>query len=115
MTQGQELSDQVRGKAVDFIWDEGPTKGKTHRHRFHEDGTVTWEALASGAPTSKSDVQDRPEYMASKINDDVCLVSYLSRSGYTLTVALNFVDHSIDGVASNDTLWIPVGGRFLMV
>ncbi|MDM0111287.1 hypothetical protein QTI66_03955 [Variovorax sp. J22R133] len=111
MTQEQELSDQVRGRTVDFIWDEGPTKGMTQRHHFHDDGTVTWEAVEKGAPVPAPD-QHRPKYMASRINDDVCLVSYLSRAGYTLTVALNFVDDSLDGVASNDRLWVPVGGKF---
>ena len=31
---------EIRGKTIRFAWTEGPTKGKTHEHVFHQDGTV---------------------------------------------------------------------------
>jgi hypothetical protein len=37
-------------------------------------------------------------------------VSYLSGSGYTLTVVLNFKDGGMVGFASNDKQWFPVKG-----
>ena len=44
--------------------------------------------------------------------DDAYAVSYLSGSGYTLTVVLNFKDHTMVGFASNDKQWFPVKGTF---
>ena len=45
-----ERAAAIRGKTIRFVWTEGPTKGKTHEHVFHQDGTVTW----SDAGTSKT-------------------------------------------------------------
>jgi hypothetical protein len=44
--------------------------------------------------------------------DDVYLVSYLSGEGFTLTMALNFRDHTVNGVASGNGQWVPVAGTF---
>jgi hypothetical protein len=44
------------------------------------------------ADRSASKAANKPEmplYSAGKISDDICMVSYLSQSGYTLTVVLN--------------------------
>ena len=30
----------IRGKTIRLKWTEGPTKGATHEHVFHNDGTV---------------------------------------------------------------------------
>jgi hypothetical protein len=46
---------------------------------------------------------------------DVCLVSYLAGSGYTLTVALDFRSHRVVGVASGAKEWFPVRGTFEVV
>ena len=53
-----------------------------------------------------------PKYAAEKITDDVCIVSYLSKSGYTLTVVLNFRDGSTVAIASNEKDWVPAHGSF---
>jgi len=55
---------------------------------------------------------DRPHYAGVRVSEDVCLVSYLSESGYTLTATLNFSSHDIVGIASNSENWIPVRGKF---
>jgi hypothetical protein len=114
-------SDQIRGRTIRFSWIDGPTKGTTHEHVFHEDGTVEWHAVdeaferregrAPHAPAA-SRKADRPRYYSVEVSDDFWLVSYLSSSGYTLTVVLNFDDGSMVGIASNDKNWIPVHGHF---
>ena len=84
-----EQAAAIRGKTIRFVWTEGPTKGKTHEHVFHPDGTVTWsDADASEAASPK----EKPPYAANRITDDIYAVSYLAPSGYTLTVVLNFGD-----------------------
>jgi hypothetical protein len=46
-----------------------------------------------------------------KIIDDICMISYLSQSGYTLTVILNFSDGSTVAIASNEKDWLPAQMR----
>ncbi|MDO8772543.1 MAG: hypothetical protein Q7K57_28335 [Burkholderiaceae bacterium] len=116
-----KISDQVRGKTIRLTWTEGPTKGTAQDHVFHADGTVEWHE-AGGDKQEKSSSTDsgdraakkaeKPAYAGVKITDDVCLISYLSQSGYTLTVTLNFRDGTTVGVASNEETWIPVKGTF---
>lgn len=119
-----KISDQVRGKTIRLTWTEGPTKGTAQDHVFHADGTVEWHAAGGdkkekpGSTDSvdkaakKTEKAEKPAYAGVKITDDVCLVSYLSQSGYTLTVTLNFVEGSTVGVASNEKTWVPVMGIF---
>lgn len=104
----------VRGKTIRFAWTEGPTKGMTHEHVFHQDGTVEWHD-AMGDEKARRPAGERPKYAAIRVADDVYLVSYLAASGYTLTVALNFKDRRIVGFASSAKDWHPVQGTFEIV
>jgi hypothetical protein len=113
-------SARVTGKTIRLSWTEGPTKGTTHEHHFFADGTVEWhsddgdkqKAKATTDKKEPSKKPERPKYLAADIGADACLISYLSSSGYTLTVALNFGDGSTVGVASNEKTWAPVRGTF---
>ena len=115
---------EVRGKTMHWTWTEGPTKGATHEHVFHDDGTVEWRAV--GGERQKQDgaskdggrnaKKEHPEYAAMKAADGVVAVSYQSpESGYTLTVVLNFNDHRMVGFASGAKDWYPVKGTFKIV
>ena len=107
-----------------WTWTAGPTKGATHEHVFHEDGTVEWRAIESGArrtapkapakrkPAGKRTPDAKPEYAAMRLGPGLYLVSYLGSSGYTLTVALDFGTREIQGVASGAHAWHPVRGTF---
>jgi hypothetical protein len=123
----------VRGRTIRFAWTDGPTKGRAYDHVFHEDGSVEWRdadapreaaTQADGADGTSGDsagnggaatTKPRVEYAAVRITDDVCLVSYQSKEGYTLTVALNFDDQAITGFASGAKEWHPVRGTFTVV
>jgi hypothetical protein len=121
-----QRATEVRGKTIRFAWTSGPTKGRTHEHVFHEDGSVVWRDANTPKPAA-SNADDAPggagasattprvEYAAVKITDDVCLVSYQSNEGYTLTVALNFDDNRITGFASGAKEWYPIQGTFEVV
>jgi hypothetical protein len=109
----------IRGKTIRLTWTDGPTKGKTHEHVFHQDGTVEWRDAASpqppkGQPKSAS-TNEKPEYAAIRVADDIYAVSYLAESGYTLTVVLNFHEHQVVGFASSSKEWHPVQGTFELV
>jgi hypothetical protein len=104
---------EIRGKTIRLTWTEGPTKGATHEHVFHADGTVEWRALEG---SQKGDMtKERPEYGAMKVADGVYAVSYLAGSGYTLTVVLNFQEKRMVGFASGAKEWYPVRGTFEVV
>jgi hypothetical protein len=84
-----ERAAAVRGKTIRLTWTEGPTKGSTHEHVFHEDGTVEWHEAGAGKSArdgSGQAVKEKPEYAGVRVADDIYLVSYLAASGYTLTV-----------------------------
>lgn len=117
-------ANEVRGKTIRLSWTDGPTKGTTQEHIFHPDGTVEWHSVGNAGESGKSSDKsakkpggspEKPKYASEKLSDEVSLVSYLSESGYTLTVALNFDTGKTVGVASNDKNWMPVHGRFEVV
>ena len=108
-------SARVRGRTMRFAWTDGPTQGKTHEHVFHHDGTVEWHAVGLKAMDDKPGAHERPEYFAADVGDEACFVSYLSRSGFTLSLVLNFVRGTIVGVASNARQWMPVRGHLEIV
>jgi hypothetical protein len=54
---------------------------------------------------------ERPKYFASDVGTGL-LISYLSASGYTLTVALAPDEGTVVGVASNEKTWAPVSASF---
>ena len=123
MTDVQRAAE-VRGRTMRWAWTEGPTKGKTHEHTFHEDGTVEWREVGGAqkpVPDGPSSTpkpaakKERVEYGAVKVSNDVSLVSYLSDAGFTLTVALNFGDNMVVGFASSAKEWYPVRGTFEVV
>src|SRR4051812_24382625 len=89
--------ERIRGRTFRWTWTSGPVKGSTHEHVFNEDGSVIWTCIAG--PGKGHSTQEK-KYVAEKITDDVFMVSYLSSSGYTLTVVMNFADHSLVGFAS---------------
>jgi len=116
-----ERADAIRGKTIRLKWSEGPTKGKTHEHVFHQDGTVEWREPGGGAKPSAAGSQkgappkERPEYGAAKVADEIYVVSYLAASGFTLTVVLNLRDRSVVGFASGAKDWFPVRGTLEVV
>ncbi len=108
----------IRGKTIRFTWTEGPTKGTTHEHVFHQDGTVEWRDAspqkdrATHKQEKSGSANPNPKYGAIRVADDIYAVSYLAASGYTLTVVLNFADHRLAGFASSSKEWYPLQGTF---
>jgi hypothetical protein len=118
------LSPEVRGKTMHWSFTSGPTTGKTYEHVFADDGTVTFrevgaekkaDSAAEKKPAPKTDAKAPPKYSAVEVVDGVELVSYMSNEGFTLTVALDFRDHKLVGVASGNGQWHPVAGTFEVV
>jgi hypothetical protein len=112
-----ERAAAVRGKTIRMTWTAGPTKGTTHEHVFHEDGTVEWHdpdtRTSSGGQAAGA--KERPDSAAVRVADDIYAVSYLAGSGYTLTAVLNFRERTIVGFASSSNDWHAVQGTFQVV
>ncbi|HET7010858.1 MAG TPA: hypothetical protein VFI11_08805 [Anaerolineales bacterium] len=110
-------TDRIRGKTIRWTWTDGPTKGLTHEHVFHTDGTVEWREIDGRSPASgeSAPVRERVEYAAMETGREVCLVSYLAPAGYTLTVAMNLHNRTMVGIASGAREWYPVRGTFEVV
>ncbi len=116
-------SDPVRGKTIRWTYDDGPMAGKSFEHTFANDGTVTWRETGgeerSAKPPSngkqksgKPPTTPRAKYEVATVNDDVCAVSYLSESGYTLTSVLDFAAGTVVSFASNEKELVPQHGMF---
>jgi len=108
----------IRGKTIRFRWTDGPTKGTTHEHVFHEDGTVVWHdagAAKASSPADAAPAIERPAYSASRVAEGAYIVSYLAPSGWTLTVVLNFNNAQLIGFASSAKDWFPLRGAFEVV
>lgn len=101
------------GATVSWTFTEGPTKGATYEHTFNRDGSVEYrdasESKAKGKKTREK------KCAVEKITPGVHVISYLSSSGYTLTVVLNFDDMSAHSYASNEKGWFSAKGTFEIV
>lgn len=102
-----EKSKSLAGRTVRWTFDDGPTAGVTYEHTFRPDGTVVFRDVKS---TAKAGQKGHP-YASFEVAPATHLVSYLSDSGYTLTVALNLDSKRCFGVASNNKEWYPLTGR----
>jgi hypothetical protein len=116
-------SDLVRGKTIRWTYEDGPMAGKTFEHNFGDDGTVTWRETggqdrSTKPPTNgkqgaaKPTTEAKAKYQVAPINEDVCAVSYLSQSGFTLTSVLDFDSGTVVSFASNEKELVPQRGMF---
>ncbi len=93
--------DRITGHTIRFSWNDGPTRGETHEHVFHADGSVEYHKLG-GKP---GEATREKRYASARISDDVSVVSYLAA----------FRDHALVAFASNDKQWFPLKGTFEIV
>ena len=101
--------ESLSGKTVRWTFSDGPTAGMTFDHTMNEDGTIIWRAIDG---PWKGHSSEEPHYSAMKISDDVHAVSYLAKSGYTLTVVLNLSTGRAFAFASGNGEWHSITGTF---
>jgi hypothetical protein len=115
--------DPVRGKTIQWTYEDGPMAGKSFEHTFGNDGTVTWRETGGAdkatkpssngkQKTGKPATQAKAKYVVAEVNSDVCAVSYLSESGFTLTSVLDFDSGTVVSFASNEKELVPQRGVF---
>ena len=100
------MQDLIKGKTIRWTYDDGPMAGKEFEHTFDEDGHVSYHEV--GKPGGKN----KPTYELERINDDVCVVSYLGEAGYTLTSVLDRKTGHVTSFASNDKQLVVQHGTF---
>jgi hypothetical protein len=79
------------------------------------DGKEAKEGKATDGKAANGNEPWGVPYASYEVAPDVHLVSYLSDSGYTLTVTLNLETLQCSGVASNDKEWYPSTGTIEVV
>jgi hypothetical protein len=75
----------IAGKTLLFTFEDGPMAGKTFEHFFEPSGSVRYRQV-----DSKGEGTSEKKYEGALVGQDVCAISYLGSSGYTLTVVLDY-------------------------
>lgn len=105
----------LAGRTLRWKFPGGPTGDKTYEHTFKEDGTVVFHEVhtptdSAAAPKANAKPRRDIEYESFEVSPGTHLLSYLSDSGYTLTVLANLGSGAVYGFASNETEWHPLVG-----
>lgn len=103
-------SDPLRGRTLEWSYEDGPTKGTRFEHTFHDDGTVSYRMV--GDAKSEGAGAERPKYEVATLGHGVCTVAYLAPSGWTLTTVLDMRSGKIVSVASNEKQLVMQHGTF---
>lgn len=90
-------ADPVTGTTIRWTFSDGIMAGKTFEHTFGADGGVTFREIGKDSKPGRAE-----KYEVVEAGKDVYAVAYLSESGYTLTVMLDFRTRKLVAFASND-------------
>jgi hypothetical protein len=93
------VANPITGHSLRWKFNDGPMAGKSFDHVFSRNGNVAFSEVGGDA-TAKAGNADR--YVVASLGQDVHTVSYLTSSGYTLTVVLDFRSLKLVAFASNE-------------
>jgi hypothetical protein len=93
------FQNPVTGHTLRWKFQDGPMAGKSFDHTFSRNGGVVFREV-DGDPNAKPGVAD--QYEVASLGQEVHAVSYLSSSGYTLTVVLDYRTKKLVAFASNE-------------
>jgi len=94
-------ANPIRGKTIRWTFSDGPMQKRAFEHTFENDGAVTFRSLDETGK-SKGSGGHADKYEVDEVGKDVYAVSYLSESGYTLTVVLDYRTGRMVAFASNE-------------
>ena len=106
----EQPSLSLAGRTHQWRFDGGPTAGKTYEHTFGADGTVVFHEVGEGNARASAGGEGGTRYASFEVAPGMHLVSYLARSGFTLTVLVNRDARTVHGFASNEKSWFPLVG-----
>ena len=93
------MQNPITGHSLRWTFQDGPMAGKSFDHTFSRHGGVIFREVGSD-PHAKPGAAD--QYQVASIGQEVHAVSYLSPSGYTLTVVLDYRTKKLVAFASNE-------------
>jgi hypothetical protein len=93
------VANPITGHSLRWKFSDGPMAGRSFDHTFSRNGHVTFREVGS-APEDKPGGAE--VYQVASFGPDVHAVSYLSASGYTLTVILDYKSLKLVAFASNE-------------
>lgn len=93
------FQNPITGHTLRWTFQDGPMAGKSFDHTFSRNGGVTFREV-DGDQNAKPGVAD--QYQVASLGQEVHTVSYLSNSGYTLTVVLDYKTKKLVAFASNE-------------
>ena len=109
MTAFQAERRALLGRTIRWRFNDGPVAGQTFEHTFNTDGGVVWRSVDGQDP---NELHHEKFAAVAPVSDDVAVVSYVSASGYTMTVALNLATSQMVGFASGHDTWAQQKGTF---
>ncbi len=101
--------DSLAGRTLRWTFIDGPTAGTTYEHTFGADGSIGFRGAATA---DKGKFTWAKDGAVVKVGNGVFVISYLTDSGFTLTVALNTQRMEMVGFASNNESWFQQKGTF---
>lgn len=99
----------ITGHSLRWKFSDGPMAGKSFDHTFSRNGNVSFREVGSD-PSAKPGNAER--YEVAPVGQDAFAVSYLTSSGHTLTVVLNYKTLKLIAFASNEKSLIMQQGTF---
>lgn len=103
------LANPITGHTVRWKFVDGPMAGRSFDHTFSRNGNVSYHEVG-GDPNAKPGTAE--QYQVASLGQDVHAVSYLSGSGYTLTVVLDYKTLKLVAFASNEQSLVMQQGSF---
>ena len=97
----------LAGKTLQWKFTDGPTANTTYEHVFNRDGTVAFRDVKS---PPKPNAKSTTRYASYEVAPGMHFVSYLSESGYTLTVLVDMNGNKVYSIASSAKKWFPGAG-----
>ena len=102
-------NNPVTGNSLRWTFIDGPMAGRSFDHTFSRNGGVVFREVGSD-PNAKPGSAD--QYQVASLGHDVHAVSYLTGSGNTLTVVLDYKTKKLVAFASNEKSLILQHGTF---
>jgi hypothetical protein len=103
------FANPITGHSLRWKFADGPMAGRSFDHTFSRNGAVAFREVDNG---SNAIAGSADQYHVAAAGRDVYAVSYLSSSGHTLTVVLDFNTLKLVAFASNATSLIMQQGTF---
>jgi hypothetical protein len=103
------FANPITGHSLRWRFIDGPMAGKSFDHTFSRNGNVSFREVG-GDPNVRPG--SAGQYYVAPVSQDVYAVSYLSGSGHTLTVVLDFKALKLVAFASCEKSLIMQQGTF---